>query len=260
MLESLGAHVLKKLIDQHWPWSKKPSPEQCDTGIYEQVHRFKRVMLAHELKPAYWPEFFEICKAPFAIKHADLKNDDTLLEWLDEDKLDWICETFLIRRDWINGYDCRPHISFSFNKDQVEMVDAIKAESNKFSLNNYGSKHAFIFISSTSKNALEYAPHVLMAYSLPVCQLRDEVLVSRWILDLSAYPWGQSFYQRQVLQFANIAYHEFTMDPRWAQLTQKDFDKLETGDLLIPEALAISTRNIRKEPYDYFSDELPQTS
>lgn len=127
MWESISGHVLKKLIDQFWPGSKKPEPAEEAAGIYEQVHRFKRVLIAHDIKPTYWPEFFEIAKAPFSIRHADLKSDDTLLDWLDNTKVSWLCQTFLIDRDWMNGAGHGPHQHFSFGVHPQEMVESLKS-------------------------------------------------------------------------------------------------------------------------------------
>lgn len=46
--------------------------------ILDQVHRFKRVMSAHGMRPEHWSRFFKACNAPFEIQRTDQVNDDTL--------------------------------------------------------------------------------------------------------------------------------------------------------------------------------------
>jgi hypothetical protein len=222
---------------------------------YELARRFRRVLEAHEIPGAYWPIFFNTCKAPFNITHAEHATDVLLQAWLTEEKINWLCDLFLIRRDWMNGADCGPHEYFTFNKDLEGMLECIKVKSKDYPFNDdYMSMEVQLFVSSTSKNALtSNGTEVSIAYGIPICRLENEVLVYRWVFDQSSYPWGENLYQHQFLQFAQTANQKFSADPRWAQLNRKDFKQLAEGTTLVPEALQKSTRTIREQPYDYWS-------
>lgn len=255
MWESISGNVLKKLIDQFWPGSKKPEPAEEASGIYEQVHRFKRILIAHGLKPAYWPEFFEITKAPFAIRHADLKSDDTLLDWLDNTKVSWLCQTFLIDRDWMNGAGHGPHQHFSFGVHPQEMVETLNAESADYPLDESHHHDAVFLLNSQSEKALsDPCTRVVMVYGIPICRLGNEVLVTRWIVDDGGggYSWIDRKYQPYIRMYARIAHKAFGMHTVWRLFKSKDFDAFQNGDLLLPEALKKATRfRTDTQPEDY---------
>ncbi|MEM9280252.1 MAG: hypothetical protein AAGA96_00360 [Verrucomicrobiota bacterium] len=232
MWEALGAHVVKKLIDQVWPRSEKASSTKDASDIYEQVQRINRVMLAHGLKRAYWPEFFEKCEAPFSIKHSDLKGDDSLLDWLDNEKLDWICETFLIDRDWLNGGEKRPHQYFNFSNNPNELVMTLKSEFEKYPVDESSFHNAAFLLNSNSEKALSAGgTRVSVAYGIPICRLGGEVFVTRWIVDAAAggYPWDSPKYQPQLRIFARIARNAYEMDTNWELLKICDFDAYHSG-------------------------------
>lgn len=255
MFGEIGAHVIKKLIDQHWPWSKENIAKETKTEIYEQVRRFKRELIAHGLKPAYWPEFFETCKAPFSIKHSDLKSDETLLDWFDNEKLSWVCETLLIDRDWLNGEGYGPHRHFNFGIDPQKMVETLKAESENYPLEASHHRDAIFVINSQSEHALtNTSTCVSMAYGIPICRLGNEILVTRWVVDDGAggYPWLDHRYQSFIRMYARLAHKAFGMYTTWELLKNKDFEAFQKGELMVPEVLEKSTRfRANTQPEDY---------
>lgn len=244
-LLDLVGHILKKLIDQFWPDSKKNAKTEEKSGIYEQVHRFKRVLIAHDIEPAYWPDFFETSKAPFSIRHADLKSDDSLLEWLDNTKVSWLCQTFLIDRDWMNGAGHGPHQRYIFGANPKRLVEAVKDESGNYPVDGSHHSDAVFLLNSHSEKALsDPCTRVAIAYGIPICQLGNEVLVTRWIVDDGGggYPWKDEKYQPYIRIYARLAHMALGMHTIWRLLRTEDFDAFLNGDLLFPEALEKATR------------------
>jgi hypothetical protein len=258
MLEPIGLHIIKKAIDSVWtrlsPRHRNVEREP-EPSIYDQVHRLKRVLIAHGLKPAYWPEFFDVCKAPFSIKHSELKSDESLLDWLDNAKLSWVCQTFLIDRDWLNGAGHQPHQLFNFSLYPQKMVETLKADYEKYPVDRSLHSDSVFLLNSQSEKALQDpATRVAIAYGIPICQLGNEILVTRWLVDDSAggYHWHSQKYQPFIRMYARLAYKAFGMHTKWRLLKNVDFEAFQNGELMIPEVLKKSTRfRADTQPEDY---------
>jgi len=227
-----------------------------ESEVYGKVRRFKRVLLAHEIPINYWADFFEVCKAPFTIENTDLTDEDTLLHWLNKEKTDWLCQLFLIDRDWINSDTRSPHAHYNFCQRPKRFAAVYDDESRGYPLDDMHSHRDAVFLLNTqSKRALEESStRISMAYGIPVCQLGNEILVTRWIVDDTAggYPWLSRKYQPFIRAFARIAHRGYGMYTTWEPLKPKDFEAFQNGDLLLPEALKRSRRVLpNNQPEDY---------
>ena len=246
MLEPIGLHIIKKGID--WALHKLKSKPAGQDGlpepsILDQVHRFKRVIAAHGMRPEHWSRFFSACDAPFAIARTDQINDDALLAWMDDDKVDWLCEIFLINRDWMDGEACtRPHNSIYFNKRPEYFFKTIEGELNKRT-NKIREESAQVLFSldSNDLNAEEDSgARLSVAIAIPLCRLSSELIVYRYIKDGASggYPWHDEPYRSHVKIMARLSHLHFQFWVYGLYFEKSNFIAVEDGRLLIPEALS----------------------
>ncbi len=226
----------------------KPTPVITDEtspgseGIITQVTRFKRVMSAHGMRPEHWQRFFEKCRAPFSINLSDLKDDNTILEWLNDQKIEWLCRALLIRRDWMDGEDhADPHKFFCFNKNPKEFLTTLEKEiSSEFVDLECGMPEAIFALNKDKKNSEnDQDARLIFAVGLPLCKFSNELTVYRWIRDDAAggYPWHSEPYRTHIRIVARLAFRHFNMSIWGLNFEAKEFDNIDNGDLLVPEVL-----------------------
>jgi len=116
MTEWIKGHLRKQTASSH---------SVAEPKLMELVRRVRRVFEAHGLEPAHLGRFLIQQKAPFSISFTDIQTDGAFLAWLDSEKIDWISQTFLIRREWIEGEDDRIHEDHSFDKQPERFFSTI---------------------------------------------------------------------------------------------------------------------------------------
>ena len=257
-MDFIFQHITKKAID--WGFEKfKPTPKESapEPSILDQVQRFKRVMSAHGMRPEHWSRFFSACDAPFSIARTDQLNNESLLKWVDDNKVDWLCETFLIRRDWMDGEsNPRPHEGFYFNKNPQRFYETITKELEREPNGRSDLKAQAFFICDSNKKDAEHSSgvRILVAVAIPLCRLSNEVTVYRYIFDDvgGGYPWHDIPYHNHLRILARLCFQHFHFEMWGLGFPKEEFEKIAEGESMIPEILQKPGRHYAAwHPEDY---------
>lgn len=219
------------------------SDQDQEPSILDQVQRFKRVMSAHGMRPEHWSRFFKECKAPFEIQRTDQLSDETLLAWITDEKIDWLCKTFRLNRDWIDGERLsRPHDSIYFNKRPEKFYKSVELELKDLPSDFRNIEaHALFALNHNKRDAEDDQTVRLSVFiAIPLCQLSSELIVYRYILNHTSggYPWHDFPYRDHIKIMARLSHLHFRMTIFGLYFDRDSFDAVEGGELLIPEALA----------------------
>lgn len=82
------------------PEEEGPSDDSFNDEMYGLVDRFIRVYTSHGMSINQISSFVD---PAFGLKVSDFKNKDSILEVIDDEILNWTCNTFCIERDWLDG-------------------------------------------------------------------------------------------------------------------------------------------------------------
>jgi hypothetical protein len=174
----------------------------------ELVHRVRRVFTGHGLLPAHLSQFFAIRNAPFEITFADQQNDTSFLRWLDDVKINWIAETFLVRREWIVGEDKRVFEEQRYDKSPQAFLSVIAEHTDAL---RAGSKGAladawFIRFGVGSEWMSKGNAGVFVVVRVPLASLSDEVTVYRYVSDFEPYGWDEGRTAVQLRAWARLLF------------------------------------------------------
>lgn len=163
-----------------------------DPKITATLSRIRWIFSAHGLEPGHLCRFFQLQKAPFQFELTVWKTDESLLAWLNEDKIAWIAKRFLIRREWIDGEDDQIHEVFYFDKNPNEFLKTI----SEHSFNEYAEAY-FIRLGQGKKWVKSDRQEVLFVLAVPIAELSHERMIYKYVCDLEGYPWN---YRRTHIQ------------------------------------------------------------
>jgi Putative DNA-binding domain len=192
------------------------------------VSRVRRALSEHGLEPGHLARFFAAMNAPFVFNLQDGQTDAAFLGWLDETKLDWIAETFSVRREWIDGEDEQVHRRWFFDKNPREFWAAmctptttIGSESRSVTPEAY-----FIRWGKGPQWAKKGDSAVFVVLAIPLCQLSDERVVYKYVSDFTPYPWTYRRSNIQLRAWARLLYCQGGFIINGREMTYETGEKL----------------------------------
>lgn len=170
-----------------------------DPKVRELVNRVRQLFLEHGLEPGHWSPFLKVRKAPFTVSLEDLQTDGNLLAWLDEEKIDWISKTFLIRREWIVGEEARIHEEFFFDKQPSHFFSTISEHIDSVVWEEvHDTPTAYFLRSGVGKEWRRKGDcGVFFVLAVPVARFSSDRTIWKYIVDHTPYPWR---YDRTYIQ------------------------------------------------------------
>lgn len=105
------------LLDRFKKWRRERRTQNNELV----ATRFVRIFESHGVHRNQIPRYFG-----HSISLADLKDDDSLLEKLDEAALNAACSHFAVRREWLDGADQQPHERHDFYKHPEDFAEFIR--------------------------------------------------------------------------------------------------------------------------------------
>lgn len=166
-----------------------------DPRIAGLAQRIRKIIIEHGIEYSQLPRFLRETGAPFAIEVGDLQSDERLIEWLNEDRIDWIAETFLIRKEWIHGEDEQIHHDFYFDKQPNYLYRAIKTHMRDPIL--VDRPVAYFIRCRENEKWVDSWEMVHVIIEIPLLHLGPNRTVNRYISDHQGHPWS---YQRSHVQ------------------------------------------------------------
>jgi hypothetical protein len=162
--------------------------------------RVRRVFEDHGVEPAHIARFMEQRRAPFTLGLSDLRSNETLIRWINDERLDWLAATFHIRREWLDGEDPQIHERLHFDKQPKEFFDfasrLLTESPAEFSDLDYRAAY-FVRCGKGRKWMDAGLGEVVVVLATPIAFLNSERVVCRYASDLTPYPWD---YQRTRIQ------------------------------------------------------------
>jgi hypothetical protein len=153
--------------------------------------RVRRIFASHGLSPAHWARFLEATKAPFSINLTDLKSDGALISWLTEPKIQWIAETFLVRREWIDGEDNRILSTQEYDKRPDRFFSLISQQTDGLIWEQAPAQPEAWFVRyGLGRDWSANHTRVFVVVRVPIARLSNEVIIFRYISDLEPYTWA----------------------------------------------------------------------
>ncbi|MGE6259776.1 hypothetical protein ACQKCU_18165 [Heyndrickxia sporothermodurans] len=86
------------------------------------IDRFIKIYEAHGIQQNQIPTFID---SKFKLKLKDFKNNESILQVLDNDLLEWTCEKFGVKRDWIDGTSNKIYGYTNYYKQIETFIDDI---------------------------------------------------------------------------------------------------------------------------------------
>jgi hypothetical protein len=203
----------QQLID----WARKRSPAK---GVHERgeasinpdlialAQRIRHIFSGHGLKPAHWPAFFEMAKAPFSINFIDLQSDASLLDWITEKKIQWISQTFLVRLEWIRGEDSRVFESQSYDKNPNQFLSVISRHVDALIYQDVpASPEAWFVRWGLGVDWIGQGQSgVFMVVRVPLARLSNELTIYKYVSDFEPYGWNEGRTAVQLRAWARILF------------------------------------------------------
>ncbi|MFJ7512582.1 hypothetical protein ACIQW7_24500 [Peribacillus simplex] len=88
--------------------------------IDEMVKRFLQIYEAHSIEKNQIPAFID---QKFQLKIKDFKDNQSILQVVDEELLNWTCEKFGVDRDWLDGTSDRIYSRNDYYKNVEKFID-----------------------------------------------------------------------------------------------------------------------------------------
>jgi len=209
--------VKKKLSGQQltdWILSRAPAPASTgnDASTHPQLlalaQRVRRIFSGHGLQPAHLARFFKSRSAPFTITFTDQQNDATFLQWLDEEKIDWIARTFGIRREWIAGEDTRIFEEQCYDKRLNKFLGDVSRYTDVLIYDDISASCEawFLRLGAGSDWTSKGHGRVMVVVRVPMARLSNELTVYRYISDFEPYPWDRGRTAVQLRAWARLLF------------------------------------------------------
>jgi len=179
-----------------------------DTGIWNEdseknvkekskvdlvVDRFIKVYEAHGIQQNQIVTFVD---KEFNLKLKDFKNNESILEILDNDLIEWTCNKFGVKRDWIDGTSDRIYESVDYYKEVPKFIKDISEL-----VKNKNDLELFAFKEGELDRENEYQDIVLLIrYSIGK---NNSQTVYRYTPISTCWKWG---YWRSRYQLKSIFY------------------------------------------------------
>lgn len=210
-----------------------------DLRMLALVHRVRQLFAAHGLEPTQLGRFLSQQRAPFSIAFTDIQTDGALLAWLDSDKIDWISQTFLIRREWIEGEDDRIHEDHSFDKQPERFFATISKHTDALIYQDLVAQPLAYFIQwglgSEWKKRGESRVFVVVA--VPLAQMSNERTVYKHICEFNPSPWDYGRTNIELRAWARLLFVNKSIPCYGRAVSYKTGEKLWSNSLFLPELL-----------------------
>lgn len=238
--------VKKKLSGQQltdWILSRAtnaPADHTLNPALGQLAQRVRRVLSGHGLQPAHLARFFKVRRAPFSITLADQQNDAAFLQWLDEDKIDWIARTFGVRREWIDGEDERIFEHLSYDRDPVKFLSTISLHADQLVFEDiHDSPDAWFIRHGVGKEwgARGHA-RVFVIVRVPLARFSNEVTIYRYLSDFSPYPWDEGRTAVQLRAWARLLAVSKGIHCWGREVSHETGDKIWSNSVFLHEVLS----------------------
>ncbi len=176
-----------------------------DPDLLAIACRIRRIFEAHGLQPGHMERFFTLRHAPFHFQLSDFLTDEVLLKWLSEEKIQWITEMFLVRREWIDGEDSRIQERQNFDKQPVDFLKVISSHLDPMIWDDIGARPEAYFIRWGQNGKLfRQEDQIFVVLAVPIARFSNDRIVNRYVSDLTPYPWQYPRANIQLRAWARI--------------------------------------------------------
>lgn len=219
------------------------------------VMRIQKIFSSHGLEVSHLPRFFAAMKAPFDFSLMDAQSPGAWLRWLDDKKMDWLANTFLIRREWIDGEDDRIFLDPHFDKNPKLFWNTVCEHVAPLTdTARIGWPEAYFIRRGKGKDWEKRGQSgVFMVLAVPIMQLSSERTIYKYISDFNEYPWDYMRAQIQLRAWVRLLYcgSKFMIHGREMSLDMSD--KLASNQLflrdLIEDRITVSSVNWHLDDY-----------
>lgn len=207
--------------------------------VIQLVERFKLVYLSHGIAINQIPAFIG---EHFMLKISDFKDNESILNILNEDILQWTCDVFGINRGWLDGTEERIYKHRNFYKSVHSLIQLL-SELRK----EYEDIEVYM-IKNGELDPQKYGKHyVIVIFKYQINTLNKKPIYS-YIPVSTNWDWGywRSRYQlKSIIYFCqrfNIYIHGYDMETEvltelsgGTLFPEVELDKLKVGYSWYPE-------------------------
>jgi hypothetical protein len=180
--------------------------ESSIPSVAALLDRVRQVVSEQGLTPGHLARFFTLMNAPFDFRLDHYRTDAALLAWLDDSKIDWIAQAFGIRREWLDGEDDQVQQRWFFDKNPRLFWEVACPRGGA----GTGIMPEAFFIrwgtgSEWTKKG-HSAMSVFVVLAIPLCQISPELIIYRYVSDLTPYPWDYPRCNIQLRAWTRLLY------------------------------------------------------
>lgn len=200
--------------------------ESSIPSVAALLTRVRQVFSEQGLKPGHLARFFALMNAPFDFRLDHYRTDAALLAWLDDEKSDWIAQTFGIRREWLDGEDEQVYQRYHFDKNPRHFWEVASPE--RATASGLMPEAYFIRWGTGGDWAKKGHSAVFVVLALPLCQLSTELIIYRYVSDFNPYAWDYPRCHIQMRAWARLLYGRgYIINGR--QMTYNTGEKFESN-------------------------------
>lgn len=188
--------------------------------VYVTVRRFREVFREHGVELTQVPLLVHTTPP---LRLADLRNDDTLLQRLDEDMLRQAVEAFGVRRQWLDGQDNQIFPPRNYYKNVHRFIDLVCELKNRFGQLKIAAFKDAAMLDAQSKENIRVA----LLVSAPFTSVNGSAIY-RYYPDSSEWLWNhwRSRYELKAI-FALLARMRIPVEGR--DLNTDELSRLRAG-------------------------------
>ena len=207
--------------------------------LLELVRRVRRVFEAHGLEFAHLARFFERLKAPFSIAFTDLQSDGAFLAWLNSARIEWIAQTFLIRREWIEGEDDQIHETQSFDKQPRRFFETVSRHTDPLIYQDLNASPDAYFIQWGLGADWERKgeSRIFVVIAVPLACMSHERTIYKYICELSPSPWTYGRTNIELRAWARLLFVNKRIPCFGRAVSYKLGGSLWSNSIFIPELI-----------------------
>ncbi|MGN4752781.1 hypothetical protein [Bacillus cereus group sp. MYBK220-1] len=165
-----------------------------NSGVYEVVKRFIEVYENHSIMQNQIPSFID---KKFDLSLKDFKDYDSILKVLNDDIINWTCEKFGIRREWIDGADNQIYSYKSYYKQVHSFIrDIYNFNSTREQITMYVFKYGNLSLEEDNEH------NIVLLLRCPIGKINSKQ-VYKYIPISTLWNWG---YWRGRYQIKSIIY------------------------------------------------------
>lgn len=236
-----------------------------DASVLGMLNRVRQIFQEHGVAPGHLSRFCQVQSAPFNIELTDFHTNASLLAWLDEEKIQWIAKTFLIRREWIDGEDDEIHEEFHFDKQPDRFFSTVCDHLPVGNWDNVpaGPEAYFLRLGQGEKWERSDRQEILFLLAVPLARFSNERIVYKYVCDFSGYPWNYERTNIQLRAWARLLFlHQPMVSVFGCDMSEENATKLQSNTVflrnIIHEGHALGRLDWHPEDYGLSISESPQ--